>query len=366
MNKQYAVKIYTAAGAYVRTLAVGGTIRGKVTNEITFTDAINGAQGECILDLDLTMDDFTAADGAEQMYVAKIFEADQANSPSARLIYAGFTSKVTPYVHAGREGVRLILLGLGSLLAKSRYKNGAAYDVSVSGDPADVAKAIIDHFNTKYAGSWLGYAGGHVDAVGTAISDTYSNLTWLDALQRTLQSAGGGRWWRIGADGELWLKTKPAAATHTFTLGRDVQDADCEVSNEEVINQYRLIWGSGATVADFSDAASKTAYGERDPGPETDSNIGDATTAAQRGAQKIADNKDAKAHATLVVNSGYDIETIHPGDTCRIGNVRSGSKFGTNMLITSVRYTPGGAEIQCEQEAAAPAQQLAAAIRKLL
>lgn len=361
MRKSFTIKVYTLAGTYLKTLDPE-----KVASEIAFNEKINGPQGQLVIDLAEPIDNFGEGAAVDHANVVKVYESDPTNSPTPRLIYAGFVSKYTPYVRSGAEGVKLTCLGLGSLLALAFYKNGASYSVSHSSvDPSAIAKAIIDHFNTVYPAGLLSWTAGDIASVGTNVSVAFTDQKWFDAMKKTLELSGGGRWWRIAADGKLKFKAKPGTATHTFTLGEDLDEAEVEKDNEKVVNQYQLRPGAPATTADFSDATSKTDYGTREA-VESDSGITDNTSRDQKGNGKIADNKNPKVAARLRVNANYDLESIHPGDTCSVRNVKIGAAtFPTNMLITSVEYTPDFVRLTCEETAATLADQLAESIQKL-
>lgn len=363
MQKSFTVKVYSLAGAYIETINPEA-----IKNDISFSSRINGGQGELVLDLDLPLDDFGEGSTIDYMNFVRIYEADAVNSATPRLIYTGFISAYKPYFKGGNQGVRVVCLGLVSLLALACYKDGAAYSVTQSAvDPAAIAQAIVTHFQAAYPGTpeWITYTGGSIDTVGTNVSYVFQNLKWADALQKTLELAGGGRWWHIGADGVLYFKAKPGTATHTFTLGKDLHEGEVEKNSEKIVNQFRVI-RSGGTALDYSDATSQSAYGIREPAPETDSNITDATTQNQRGDGEIADGKDPKVRGQYVINANYDLESIKPGDTCSVRNVKGGSTtFPDNMQITGVSYGPDFVTLDLEETTVGLPAQIAETIQKL-
>lgn len=120
-------------------------------------------------------------------------------------------------------------------------------------------------------------------------------------------------------------------------------------NSEKIINLFQLRWdASGGTASNYTDASSVAAYGTREE-VQTDTRITLAATADQRGNGEIADLKDIKIEAKLRINAKYNIESVHPGDTCTVVNLKKGSTlFGDNMLITSVAYDPDGITIELE------------------
>lgn len=358
MQKSYTVKIYSITGTYLKTLAPT-----QIMNEVTFTSRINGGQGECVIETSLPIDDFDEGVSIKQMNFVKVYEIDDTFNTDPVLIYTGYISRYAPFFEEGSEGVRLTLLGLGSLLTHAYFKNGSSFTVTKAAtDPAQIIKDIVDHFNGVYSGSWIGYGGGNITTVGTNVDVTFVDQKWFDAINKTADLGGGGRYWRVAEDGQVWYKAKPVAATHQFTIGKDVSTGEVVKNGEQIVNSYQLRWGAGPTAADFSDATSQSAYGKREKA-ETDSGITASGTATQKGNQVIADFKDPKVQARLRINTQYDIESIKPGDTCSVFNTKEGSTtFPTNMLITSVSYSPDGVDIELENDRSSFADNLAMAV----
>lgn len=331
-EKHFVVKIYDSLGTTFKT-----TLRpNELKNEISFTSRINGGQGQLVLDLQRDFDDFDEGDEIDFMNVVRVYEVDE-NNPSGRLIYSGFISAYKPYVRGSDQGVEVVCLGLCSLLSLAFYKD-ADYTVSKSSvDPKAIFEDIIDHFNTVYSGTLIDYSGSVV-TVGTNVSYEYVKRKWREAIDDTLLLSGAGYYWYVDQDGLFTFAQNPATSTHTFTLQKDVEEFLTNKSSEEIVNKTRVFYNGGTS--DDSDATSISEYGTREE-TITDSNITDLTTASQRAAQAVDDNKDVKINASLKINSLYDIETIKPGDTCKIRNIKSGqATFTDNMQIYSVKYTP--------------------------
>ena len=80
----------------------------------------------------------------------------------------------------------------------------------------------------------------------------------------------------------------------------------------------------------------------------TDSNIKDEDTMDNIGAAFINENKDTKVRIEIELidnnesNLGYDIESIEPGDTCRIVGVTPDENiFNENVIIQEVNWRLG-------------------------
>lgn len=345
MRKRFTIKIYELNGTYIKTFSPE-----IVMNEVEFTMTTNGGQGQCRINLKLPLDDFNEGTVIDHMKVVKVFESDDVNSPTPRLIYTGFVAQYIPYFSKGEEGVTLVLLGLVSMLSLGYYRVGGAYAFNLNIDPSSIMKNIIDHFVSVYPGNWLSYSAGFVDNVGVAIDYDFNNIKWFDAMRKMVQFTTDDWWWHIGADGQLYMRDRPAGATHLLTLGKDVDDIRIQKNNEKIVNRYRLTWGELATTDVYEDATSQSAYGLRER-LETDVNTKDDTTADRKGNKLIADFKDGKVEATMQVNNRYDIESIKPGHTVSIRNTKKGSGvLPTNLLITAVRYNPNNVALTLENQ----------------
>ncbi len=349
MNKTYTIKIYSLSGGF--SSGYLKTIPSKsIMNEPRFTSRVGGGQGELSIELALPMDDFDEGVSIKAMNLVRLYETDDENNLTPTLIYAGFISQYVPFTDEGREGVRLTVLGLVSLLSLDYYMSGSSFQVVAAGDPGQLMRNIIDHFNTVYPNTLITYAGGHIVDTGVSVSNTFNDQKWLEALKKTYELGSSGRYWTIREDGNVYFKAKAGSADHRFTIGDDVSIAEVVKNSEQIVNYYQLRWGPTPTVNNYSDATSISAYG-RHALIETASEVTDLTSANAKGNKKIADYKDPRVQAKLRINSTYNIESVKPGHTCAVFNRKQGSElFPDIMLITSVAYTPDYIEIEIEND----------------
>lgn len=343
--KKFLYKVYSFAGAYVGTLSPN-----RVASLPTYNEKINGGQGQMSITYFIDFDDFGEDILIKHMNFIRVYEIDEENK-LGRIIYTGFISQYAPFIKGAQQGVRITLLGLVSLLSLAYFKDGTNYTRSYSSiDPSVIATEIITHFNSVYGGSWIGTSGGNVQSVGTPITYSFEDRTWLDALNDTFSYSSGGWWWRINKDGELYLKPKPSSATHTFTIGKDLEEIEVSKTNEKIKNALQYRYDSGASISDYSDSASQTAYGKREEVYNNDGTT-NSSTIDQYGDKFIADNKDPKVRARLVVNSNYDIESIEAGETCNVRNFKNGSTvLPDNMQIVSIQYAPDKVVLLLEED----------------
>lgn len=353
LQKQYSVKLYDQDGTTLKKIVAPN----EVKNFPAFRDRINGGQGECVLDLDLPWDNFGEGTDIDFMHIGKVYEHD-ADNPRGRLIYAGFLSRYEPYIQSGGiEGVRVTLLGLISLLGFSYYKNGSNFSVThTSVDPNAIARAVIDHFNTIYGGALLSWTAGSTPVVGTNVTFTFTDQRWLDAITKTCQLAGTDWWYHVDETGLFSMKQKPGTASHTFTIGKDVESISAKKDSEGVINDVQ-VRRSGGTATNYSDSGSQAAFGTGNPATGkrskivSDTSISDATTADQRGNKEIADNEDEKIRVSAKINVKYDIESVKIGQTCKFRNFRKASSFfSDNMLIVGLAYSGEYVSLELEEQ----------------
>lgn len=345
MNKTYTIKIYTLAGAFIKTIP-----SKLIMNEPRFVSRVGGGQGELQMELALTMDDFDEGVSIKAMNLVKLYEADDQNNLSPTLLYTGYISQYVPFFNEGAEGVKLTVLGLVSLLALDYYMNGSSFQVVASADPGQLMKNIIDHFNTVYPAGLLTYSGGNIVDTGVTVNNTFNDQKWLDALRKSYELGSSGRYWTIRENGQVYFKAKAVTADHRFTIGADASMGEIVKNSEQIVNYYQLRWGAVPTIANYSDATSIATYG-RHALVESASEVTNATSADEKGNKKIADYKDPRVQAKLRINSTYNIETVKPGNTCAVFNSKQGSAvFPSIMLITSVSYSPDFIDIEIENE----------------
>lgn len=354
LQKQYLIKMFDPDGAtFIKNIPQGD---GGLKNIPTFKARINGGFSECVLDFDLPWDNFGEGGQIDFINIGEVWVTDASN-PLGRRVYRGFVSKYEPYIDGTQEGVKVTLLGLVALLSRSYYKSGSTFAVTHSAqDPEAIAKAIIDHFNTIFGGSLINYAGGSTQTVGTAVTVTFTDQRWIEAMTKTISLAGTDWWWFVDQDGLFQFKAKPGAYTHTFTVGKDIDSINVQKTSETVINDIQVRGASGGT-ADVSDATSQTTYGTGSPATGkysniiSDSSLGDSNAMNQAGNKSLGDNKDATVSSSLVVNNKYDIESVHIGQTCQLANYNhSNNFFSNNMLIVAIEYFGDSIKIDVEKE----------------
>lgn len=342
--KKYSYKVYDSSGTFIKVYEPN-----TVKSDPRFNSQQNGGLGQLVIDLNLPFDDFDEGDSVDYMNIVETYEIDD-ESPTGRLIHKGFVSQYEPYFRGSDQGVRLTVLGLVSRLKFDYFKNGASFTVSYAGatDIADIFKDIIDQYQSVTGDTLINYT-TNINTTGVTPNLDIVDKTWFDALQLVLSFAPQGWYWRVDPDGEVVLYPPQTAAAHKLTIEDDLESASIKKTTERLINSVQVRY-AGAATYDDSDATSITAYEKRQK-IISDEDILDAASAQARAENEVDNNKDPINQTRLTLNKRYDFESIKPGHTCKVLNLKKGSTtFSANMLISGFSYSPNFMTLQIEDQ----------------
>lgn len=343
IKKQYQIKIYEPDG----TTLIQNLLPKEVRNDISFSSRINGGFGNLNLVLNRPFDDFDEGNSIKADNIIEVYVMDE-NHIDPLLIYTGYVSTYNSFLREnGDEGVEVSLLGLISLLTRDFFKNGLSYTVTKSStDVGEMARDIIDQAASIFP--VFSYVfGTTAKNTGNILDKTFEKRKWYNAIQDTFDLASDGWWWKIDEGGVFYFQEKPATATHTFTLEKEVQIVDGK-KNFETIENFITVFYIGNGSLDRSDATSINNYGKHTAIYEqNDLDVPGATEFAEK---KLADNKEPKINTRIKINTLYDIESIRVGDTCRIRNLNENQQtFTENMQIVGIDYTPDFVTLELEE-----------------
>lgn len=341
-----------------------------------FRKSKNGGLGECTIKLSRPFDDFGEGYDVKLNNRVDIVVNDFDTDDSGKVIYSGYISKYSPYIDGFNEGVEITLLGYVTKFSLNLIHSGA-YVEAVSqatgiefadkpyGTSLNAQACYIHTFLDDLIGIY-----GHYDTVqGTMVSHPviettpasietnpnqityrFNSKTYYEVIEFCRSASPADWYWFVGADNILQFKAKPLKATHTFTFGKDFKSIKVEKNMENVINHVLFSSSGNADreiLQHYEDTASISLYDDRWE-LLTDSRVSDIDTADNIGTSALNEKKDANVKVTIEIldnngtESGYDIESINPGDTCRFLNLNTNtsSTFTDNMIIESVEYTP--------------------------
>lgn len=347
-EKRYLAKIYERDGS---TLALN-IPKAKMRDNPTFTDRINGGMGELEIDYIVPFDDFEEGTKIDHQFILDLWVFDDAN-PDGRRIYRGAIQEYEPYINGSTQGVLIKALGLGSNLSYDAHMASSRSNYTVNyatTDPETIFQAIIDEWRAFVNNALIDYDGSSTQTVGTNVTKEFVDKTWFDAITETKDLCPEGWWWHVDADGIASLLPKPTTATHSFIIGRHIEDGRFPKSVKTVKNRVRVT-RNGGTITHYDDSTSIGKYESRWEAIN-DTSLGDVNAADQAGNKKVADNKDPKNKNTLVINSEYDIESIKVGQTCAILNSNEAATFVTNAQIVGLTYEGDRVRLELEESVA--------------
>lgn len=335
-GKEYLVKLYGADGSTFKRVIQDKYLR----KDPTFSGRMNGGQGDVTLDTSLDPEDFG---DIEIDYVCDVYIADEDNPDGKLRIFRGVVQEITPYAKDSTRGVTITAQGIATTLTFDYWRDSGNYTFTKNDDADTVFAGVITQHQADEALNLI--AGTDIDDPGITINQEFSQLTWHAALTKIQELCPEGWYWYLGADGIVKLKPKPSSATHKFILGKHVE-FKAPKSAKKMFNVVRVI-RSGGTGKDYTNVA---AGNRRRVKILSDSGIQDESTSDQKG-NKFLDENDTPSNKTeLTVYDTYDIESIEPGQTCKIMNLKKGMNFfGNNMQIVGVTYQGSKAVLELEE-----------------
>lgn len=178
MNKSFEIKKYSLSWSFIETVR-----RINLISDFSFSSSINAGQGDCDLELNLSIADTTFS----LWQFLKIYVFTDIY-PNWKLMYSWMITKLTWNITSWKETLTLNLLWLWSLLTFIYFKSWWNYAFSKNQDPAQTLKDIIDYFNTIYTWSWLNYWSNVVN-YWSSINQAFNYNKCLDSINNTFKSS---------------------------------------------------------------------------------------------------------------------------------------------------------------------------------
>lgn len=313
----------------------------------SYSKSIYSGNGELTLTVPRKFDDFDEGNTIGHGNRVDVYVFDK-NDNSGTKIYTGTIEEYTSAV-SSNEDVSVRCLGIVNRLALDTYTDSKALTKSYSSqDPALVVRDIIDQYQFSN-GENITYTTSTIPTTSDTVSLELSSTTYLEALNLVTRTAGADYYWLLNNDNQIVFKKFSTTPTHYFMFGRDIAYLEAQNSIVDLRNSL-LAWNR--LPSSDSDYISKRyermlslfKYGRR----QTRKADGRYKASAD-GFDKFAENyfeiysePIASLRFEVIDNSygrGYNIESIQPGDTCRILNIKKNSSISDNMLITHVEYS---------------------------
>jgi len=290
----YNIKIYNKSLVYQNTLSLK-----KVVNISGFTSDINGWVWNMTLTLNLkiTNTDFEVWDILE-IY----FESDH--------IYSWSIIDVQKLYWTNIETVSLIMIGYGWLMSQV-LKTETYSDIA-----SNIAKDIIDDFNTEYWTAILSYDVNSIPTTVWAIDLTFTNKNYLECLRELSDTV----WLKffIDIDGVVYFRDEALYSNHKLTTEKDVEQLN--ITEEWRWIKNTLILKNAVNEKTYTDAISISTYWIKEIYLDKSSELTTEATGDEYADTYLNDNADKKDKIQITVNNKYDYFTIKPWDTIKVRN----------------------------------------------
>jgi hypothetical protein len=199
-----------------------------------------------------------------------------------------------------------------------------------SQDPSNILKAILDDYHNR--GGTIYYDDDSIDLTGTTVSYTFNTNTVLECINKCLELAPVGWYWYIDySTNLLHFHAKNNIPDHTFSLEKDLADAQFEKRIEDIVNTIYFTGGDTGGGVSFYEKytmpGSITKYGIKAQ-KYVDQRVTLSTTAETISNSILEAKSEPELRVTLeIIDSnnnkglGYDIESVQVGDVVAVRNV---------------------------------------------
>lgn len=331
-RKKYQYRIYTG-NTYVTSWS------DEVLSEPRFRMVINGGLGEMVIKLARDFDDFGEDSDVKLHNRVKVYCYD-IDSFTGVLIYDGYISGYRPVLNEYEEFIEVTLLHYTTEMHNIMLRSGSDTQViKNSTDPAQMMKDVIDLY--RLDGGLLRYTETSIDDTSTTVSYTFNTNTVKEAMDKIIELAPQDWYWRVNPDLTVEMHlSNMNTATHTFAIGKQINNLETWRRAEDIVNTVYFVGQEDAGTPMYrvySNSGSIDSYGihARKVVDQRVTVTGTADSMANRVLnQKI--NPEIRTIVTILDNNGqdkdkgYDIESIKPGDTMIIQNIKQGTKTTTS------------------------------------
>lgn len=264
-----------------------------------------------------------------------------------------FHGYITRYVsrYGGNETVQVALASFGADLDNHVLESGSNTTVAYSSqDPSNILKDALDKFTA--VGGLIDYTESSVEISGTTVTYTFRLNTYLEVLKKSIELAPYDWYWYVGlGDDTVYFAEKPTTTSHTFILGKHLQELDVEYSIEDITNKVYFVGGEisadTSLFKKYTDSASITNYRQ---GLQriTDHRVTlDASADLISEAEIDRNNVPRYRSSVTILENAYNIEEITLGQLVTFRNF--GNYIDTlELQIVGLSYQPDRVTLQLD------------------
>lgn len=329
----FLLKIFSKTGEFLTTIP-----QNRVLDEPSFDWKKNSSPGDISFRTNYRISEKPEAIKSNNILKTYVYDGG-----SEYLVYTGVISQNRSYI--GRtEYITITALGLAYPLSFSFFKDGSSYQVAKSDDVSQIMRDIVDHANSTFPSSLILYTASTVTNTGQTSTRTFSEKKHIEAVSHTLAVSPDNWSWIIDGEGTFYFREKPSTATHFFTFGKHLELVDLLEDSEDVVNSVVFKYNGGSE--SYSDVPSGDFLREE---IREDNQITNSSTAQNAAQKEVEEGKNPQNTIQMIVNRSYPIESIKPGDTCRIGNLPEHEGLTDNMEIVGIKYGLDRATLEIEK-----------------
>lgn len=367
MKKQVFIKTYDTTGGFK------GLFNDFVFS--SFTSSLNGGLGDLSVTIPRRFDEYNTDRAIVSGYKLEVYISDTENVSGLK-IYEGTIDSINIKVGGDGEQVAISCSGYIWQLATDllEYSSSTIYKKYTTTDISAIIKDIIDNYQARRSDDEVTYDVGAttIDTSGKSLTLEVFMESPLTAIAHAASQADADWYWRVGRDSNFYFKEMSTTADHMFVFGRDVIELEGNENIRDVKTGILITNGLASTDSDsimkmYTSTSGEANYGRRYEKKRDGRYKATAGTADEYGARFLdIYSEPIKTVRLRILDSnlpggGYDIESIEPGDTCKILNIEEDVTDSTlwgyfnwgeadwgasedagvltnNMLITSVEY----------------------------
>lgn len=294
--KVYEVKTYSANGTFKKQINPL-----NINTDISFTEEINGWQGNLNMTITWDLDDYSCSD------IVEIREIDD-ETLIITATYTWIIEEIDVREYNNWESLTFSILGIFTILNDTIYKKVGNPVFTETWTVWNMIKLIIDSFNADYGTlTWwdtqnlttnaIRYTWSSIDVTGTTINREFDQTNCLDAIKLVIEDT----WFDffIGPDGICYVTAKADQEEVFVTHDRELIYIQRQLTKKDMVNKLYLErnWGTSLT---YDDATSISTYWLKEKFI-SDTSIQDATTQNLVGWKKILEFKDPRNVITMLL-----------------------------------------------------------------
>ena len=336
IQKEFLVKAYDKNNNFVKVIPMS-----IITNDISFSENIDWWQWQLVLNLNLPL----ATDYLDNVKYLKVFVNDD-SWLNNHLLYTWYLSKFTRQFSNDSENIQATFLSLFSLFSEVYYKDWSwETEFTITWTRAEIIKWIVDYVNESY--NLFSYTNDTIIDDEVEIDVECSDTKCSDLIKKIVDWTTYHLF--VWADWVVKFKPKPTDISHYFTYEKDVSALTIPEDFEQVVNavrvQYWYIGWPHSWITSRAEDSESIAKFWRKEQTIVNQNIYWNDSAEQYRDEYLAKSSSWKQNITLVVNSLYQIENIHPWDTIKIRNIEIEVSW---LQVNTVKYQYSQATLQLE------------------